>query len=420
MIEIYPSFLKGVCEIPASKSYSHRAIICGSLSKGKSEIENYLECDDTLETIETLKKFGVKFKKENNKLIIEGKEKFDVDEILIDTIKFSGSTLRFLIPIACTAEIKKQIKFIIKGRLRERPIDELLKSLNELGAKIFKNQYEDFTEILIKSKLKGGITSIPGNISSQFISGLLLACPLIENDTEILITDTLESVPYVEITLDVLNAFGIKIENNNFKKFYIKGNQKHIQKKYKVEGDFSSAAFFLAAGVINGDLIIKNLNINSKQGDRKILEILKQMNGKIEIKDNEIHVEKSSLEGIKIDAKDIPDLVPILSVIGCYAKGETKIYNARRLRTKESDRLSAISNELRKMNADIEELEDGLVIKESKLKGAIIDPHNDHRIGMACAIAGINAKGKTIIENENCVKKSYPNFFNDLKNLIKI
>lgn len=424
MIEISKKFLRGVYTAPASKSYSHRAIICASLSEGTSEIENYLDCEDVSETIETLRKFGVKITKENKKLTIygdlNGNLKSECESIIIDTIKFSGSTLRFLIPVSLKISPAKETKFIICERLMERPIDQLLDALKNLGAKIYKFKNNNCVEILIKkSELKGGKIEIPGNISSQFISGLLFLCPLIEGDTEILITNELESLPYVEITLDVLHNFGIKIKNENFRKFYIKGNQKYLPKKYKIEGDFSSAAYFLAGGAINGNLIIKNLNLNSKQGDRKILEILKDMNADIEINNEkeEIYIKKSNLIGIEIDVKNIPDLVPILSVLGCYAEGETKIYNAERLRIKESDRLSAITKELRKMNANIEELKDGLIIRKSKLQGAIIDPHNDHRIAMSCAIAGINAEGKTIINNEKCVNKSYPNFFDDLKKL---
>jgi len=413
-VTIKPSFLRGKIYAPPSKSYTHRAIICSSLSNGKSRIMNYLKCNDTEETICVLRKFGVKIDEKNGMIEIEGNENLNKGDVIIDCIKESGSTLRFLIPVSAIRDGKT--KFIRNGRMKERPVEALINALQQLGSKCYLDEEKN---VIVASKIKGGICEIPGNISSQFISGLLFACPRAKEDTEINITTEIESEPYIEITIDVLNKFGIKIEKNG-KKFKIKGNQHYKpQENFFVEGDFSSAAFFLAGGVINGDVEIKNLNLNSKQGDKEILNILKRMNGNIEIRGNSVHASKSNLKGIEIDAKNIPDLVPICAVLGCFADNETKIFNAERLRIKESDRLSAITTELKKMNANIEEKEGGLIIRKSKLKWAEIDPHNDHRIAMACAIAGLNAEGETIIKNKECVNKSYPEFFNDLKKLIQ-
>jgi len=427
--EIAKATLKGSIAPPPSKSYTHRAIICASLAKGISKITNYLESNDTNETIWTLNKFGIAVKKSNNELIVPGRgnlnlENLENKEIIIDTIKESGSTLRFFIPIACVLKIKKPIIFVIKGRLKDRPIVPLLDALTKLGAKyeISKGKKDDSKEdselIAIEQGITGGKTEISGNISSQFITGLLLACPMAENDTEINLTTEIESMSYIKVTLNVLNDFGIRIDvSDDMRKFKIPGNQHYKCREFRVESDYSSAAFLLAAGAINGELVIKNLNGNSEQGDREILNILKSMNAKIEIKEDSIKVKKSELKGITIDAKNIPDLVPICAVLGCFADGETKIINAGRLRIKESDRLNAIATELKKMNADIEETKDGLIIKKSNLKGAEINPHNDHRIAMSCAIAGLSAEGKTIINNAECVNKSYPSFFEDINRL---
>lgn len=419
--EIKKGSLRGIVKVPPSKSYTHRAIICASLANGQSKIINYLESNDTNETILTLKKFGIKIEKENNKLNIWGNEDLDENknkEIIIDTIKESGSTLRFIIPLACISKIKKPITFVIKGRLKERPVEPLTNALSELGAKYKISRTHDSASITIYEGIVGGKTEIPGNISSQFITGLLFACPRAKNDTEINLTTELESKSYVEITLDVLNNFGINIQTEDMQKFKINGNQHYKNIEFEVEGDYSSAAFLLVGGAINGDIIVKNLNINSRQGDKEILNILARMNAKIEINEKGVNVKKSNLKGIEIDAKNIPDLVPICAVLGCFAEGETRIFNAGRLRFKESNRLEAITKELRKMNANIEETNDGLIIRKSYLKGAIIDPHNDHRIAMSCAIAGLCAEGKTVIENAECVNKSYPRFFEDIENLL--
>lgn len=416
--------LKGTINAPPSKSYTHRAIICAALSEGESTLVNYLKSNDVYETISTLKKFGIGIEKQNKQLKIKGDENLNnvnvgkEKNIVIDTIKESGSTLRFLIPVACISKFKGKIVFIRKGRLKERPIKPLINSLSKLGAKFETKEEGDKDIITIYQGIKGGKTDIPGNISSQFITGLLFACARAEKDTEINVTTKVESKPYIKITLDVLNDFGITVNvSEDMRKFIIPGNQHYKNKRYEIEGDYSSAAFLLAAGAINGNIVVKNLNTNSKQGDREILNILKRMNANIKVNKDSIHIKSSELKGIEIDAKDMPDLVPICAVLGCFATGETKIFNAERLRIKESDRLDAITTELKKMNANIKETEDGLIVKRSNLKGAVIDPHNDHRIAMACAIAGLNAEGETIIKNAECVNKSYPSFFEDIEKL---
>ncbi|NCN64735.1 MAG: 3-phosphoshikimate 1-carboxyvinyltransferase [Candidatus Altiarchaeum hamiconexum] len=424
------TFLKGTIDCPPSKSYTHRAIICASLANGTSRITNYLKCNDTAETISALRMLDIDIKESDRTLEINGNENLNTeinteisDNITIDCIKESGSTFRFFIPLASLSKAKK-VTFVREGRLKARPVEPLLDALNNLGVKcsIEKDKkHKNKDCVVIYPGIKGGKTSISGNISSQFISGLLFACPRAKKDTEINVTTDIESKPYIELTLDVLKDFGIEVDvSEDMKKFKIHGNQHYkAREKFMVEGDYSSAAFLLAAGAINGDVEVKNLNVHSQQGDKEILNILKQMCAEIEIKENKgvVHVLKSNLKGIEIDAQNIPDLVPVCAVLGCYAEGETKIFNAGRLRLKESDRLLAITTGLKKMNADIAESEDGLLIHKSDLKGAEIDPHNDHRIAMSCAVAGLNAKGETIINDAECVNKSYPSFFEDIERL---
>jgi len=407
------SRLQGSVSAPSSKSYTHRAIICSSLADGKSQIRNYLDCKDTRETINACSSFGATIKEIDHSLEISGtKPKAPPNPI---ELTGSATCYRFILPIAGLAKGKTVIQR--SERLRERPIDELISVLSEIGVRC--EFHNGRIEVVGRGYLPGGTIRIKGDISSQYISGLLIASPLARNDTEIRVVTRLESKPYVEITLDVLNSFGITVNHSeDLRKFSIPKNQHYKPIDYEIEGDFSSAAFLLAAGAINGKIEVRNLNMNSKQGDREILRIIEHMGARVERMQRGVMVESSDLDGIRIDARDIPDLVPICAVLGCFADGETRIDNAGRLRIKESDRLSAITQELRKMNADIEESGNSLIINgKCKLKGAVIDPHNDHRIAMSCAIAALSAEGETIIDNAECVEKSYPNFFTDLGKL---
>ena len=404
------SRLKGSIKAPASKSYTHRAIICASLAEGNSKIINFLDCDDTWETVDALRKFGVSIDEADGALKVSSSSLNAPKEPI--KLMASGSTYRFIIPLAALAEGKMEIQ--AEGRLAERPNEPLLDALRQMGVDI----KSEGNSIIIngKGEIEGGRGEIPGNISSQFISGLLFIAPLSERGIEMKLTTELESMPYVKMTISVMDKFGVEVKHSDdFEKIMVKGNQNYRPITYEVEGDYSSAAFLLAAGAINGDVEVTEMNLESLQGDKRMVEILKGMGAEIEINNNSIKAKKSNLKGIDIDVKDIPDLVPILSVLGCFAEGETRILNAGRLREKESDRLAAMAAELGKMGADIKGEEgDDLIVQGSKLSGARIDPHNDHRIAMACAVAGLNASGETVIENSDCVKKSYPEFFKDL------
>jgi 3-phosphoshikimate 1-carboxyvinyltransferase len=270
------------------------------------------------------------------------------------------------------------------------------------------------------SGIVGGETSIPGNVSSQFISGLMFACPKAEVDTEILLTSPLESADYVKMTQAVLGNHGIKVpahENH----IHIPANQTYTPSDGKVPGDFSSAAFLLAAAAITHSKVqINNLDYSSVQGDKAIMAILKSMgvNGKVCEDSVEIEGKGCALRPVEVNAKNIPDLVPAIAILACYAKGISHIFGAHRLRLKESDRLESLYLELTKMGAQITINDDGLIIQGgSPLHGTAIDPHNDHRIAMACAVAALGAEGETIIQNAECVRKSYPQFFTHLKQI---
>lgn len=417
-VKVFPKKLKGSINIPPSKSLAHRAIIAAGLAGGESIIDNIVYSKDILATIYGMKNFGVsinEIEKNNNKLLnIKGVNKIQIQNNVIDCIE-SGSTLRFLIPIALLQN-EREVTFIGSGKLPQRPLDEYYNIFNKKN--IFYQNEKGNLPLRVKGKLKPGEFYLKGDISSQFITGLMFVLPLLCGDSKIIITSKLESKAYVDLTMDILNKFGVKIENNNYKEFYIKGNQRYISRNYNVEGDFSQGAFWLVAGAIGEEISCKNLNINSLQGDKEIINIIKYMGGIININNDCIKVISSKLKGIVIDASEIPDLVPILAVAGTVSSGVTKIINAKRVRIKECDRLHAIACELNKIGGEVEELEDSLIIKgNKKLKGGIVDSWNDHRIAMAMAVASTVCEESLIINNSKAVEKSYPNFWEEFRNV---
>jgi len=415
-VRIIPSSLNGSINIPPSKSQSHRAIICAGLSKGTSCIENVIFSEDILATIEGMKAFGMEVvnictdeETKRSSIVIEGKGYIKKLKRIIDC-RESGSTLRFLIPISCLTGEK--ITFIGKGKLAERPLSSYYKIFNSQGIKY--SNCNGNLPLTIEGLLKPDSFKIEGNISSQFITGLMFALPLLSGDSIIEITTNLESKGYVDLTLDMLNKFSIRIINDDYKKFYIPGNQVYVPVNYKVEGDFSQAAFWIVSGILGGNIYLKDLSLNSLQGDKEILNIVTEMGANIICEDDYIKVTESRTKGAIIDASQCPDLVPVLAVLGALSKGRTEIINAQRVRIKESDRLSAISSELNKIGADITETEYGLIINGvDSFSGGVVDSWNDHRIAMALAVASIRCKEPLIIRNSGAVNKSYPGFWQD-------
>lgn len=417
-IEIIPKELYGTVHIPPSKSISHRAIIAGALSCGKSIIQNVILSEDIIATCNGLTSLGVCMeiqKDENDRhcITIYGKGIPEADEAVVDCIE-SGSTLRFLIPIAALTDGK--VTFKGRGKLIERPLDVYYEIFNKQGFEYENNDGK--LPVTIRGRMKPGKFFVRGDISSQFISGLLFALPLLDGDSEITMTTTLQSKGYVDLTIDVLRKFGILVNNNNYQSFYIKGNQKYTPTTYSVEGDFSQAAFWLAAGVLSGSVVCEGLNMDSLQGDKDILRIIQDMGGKLEIEDNRATAVRSNLKGMDIDASQIPDLVPVIAVMAALSEGKTVIKNAGRLRIKESDRLKAITVELNKIGAKITELDDGLIIEGvESFTGGTVESWNDHRIAMALAIAAARCQYPLVIKGEEAVRKSYPDFWEDYMRL---
>ena len=404
---ITKSEINGSIEIPGSKSHTIRALFFASLSKGESKIIKSLDSDDTISALEVCKAFGSKIEKNNNDFNIYG---FDGDPKVPDNIidvGNSGTTLR--IAVSTASLIDGYTVFTGDEQIRSRPIQPLLDALSNLGAEAISTKRNGKAPLIIKGRIKGGNTKLD-SITSQYLSSLLINSPLFEKDTTIELT-RLNEIPYVNITLWWLDKLGIKYKNDNYKSFHIPGNQKYKSFKEQIPGDFSSATFFLVLAAISGGTIeLKNLDMSDPQGDKLVIKILEDMGAKITISDNTIIIKGNNLKGREIDMNSIPDALPAMAIAACFAEGETKLANVPQARLKETDRITVMNKELSKMGAKIKELDDGLIITQSKLKNAEVYSHNDHRIAMALTLAGLNIEGKTVINSAEAVSITFPTF----------
>lgn len=417
-LKIYPSKLKGEVKIPPSKSMAHRAIICAALSDGLCIIENIDYSDDIIATIDAMNSLGARIVKHKDYIEVIGAygsgEKAKESRII--DCNESGSTLRFLVPISLL--FKGSSKFIGRGNLGKRPLTTYYNIFERQGIEY---SYEEGNlNLVINGELKPGTFEVEGNVSSQFITGLLFTLPLLKQDSKIVITTEMESKGYIDLTLRAMSDFGVKIINNNYREFIIKGNQKYNARNYRVEGDYSQAAFFLCADSLGNDVLCKDLDLNSLQGDKEVIDILERMN--VIFNANDIGAKGTTngeLISTVIDGSQCPDIIPVLTSVAALTKGTTEIINAGRLRIKECDRLAAITSELNKLGAKIIEKEDGLVVTGvEKLQGGVeVWSHKDHRIAMTLAIASTRCEEPIVIKDYECIAKSYPNFFEDFKAL---
>lgn len=392
-IRITPSFLSGKVEVPASKSCAHRALICASLAHGTSVISGVNMSKDIEATINAMTALGAHFKVDGSMLTVTGIESCP-QKAEIDCCE-SGSTLRFVIPVAAALGVEST--FAGKGRLPQRPIDIFKRELSKNGVRFISSEMP----YVISGKLIGGRYEIEGDISSQFVTGLIFALPLLEENSEIVLTSHLESRPYVDITIDILRRYGISI-NENKNGFLIKGGQRYTPHDEKIEGDFSQAAFFYVANALGADIDLGNLNENSVQGDRKILEILGHV------------CHDGHIGSFRADCSDIPDLVPILTVLGAFGSDESVIYNAKRLKIKESNRLETSAALVNSLGGNAEITDDGLIIHPTgKMHGGEVNSFGDHRIVMAAAVAAAAVDGDVTIRGAEAAEKSYPDFFKD-------
>jgi 3-phosphoshikimate 1-carboxyvinyltransferase len=417
MIEIAPlSHCDGMVTIPGSKSYTHRALILSSLADGESVLVNALRCEDTERTVEALIEFGVPVSWESDLIRVLGRGgKFEASDDRID-VGNSGASMRFLTALAA---LKKGMTLLDGSeRMRKRPIGELLSGLGELGVKAYSKKGDGCPPVVVESQgLKGGTARIKGEESSQFLSGLLMVAPYARRDVNIEVTGSLASKPYVDITQDVMSAFGAEIKNQEYRSFFIKAGQRYLPQTYRIEGDASNASyFFSAAAVCRGRVRVENINPVTIQGDIGFLEILERMGCRVTRGSDWIEVLGGELHGVKMDMNEMPDLVPTLAVTAAFAQGKTVIQNIRHLRFKESDRLHALAVELSKMGIRIKEGEDRLEVEGGKPHGAEIETYKDHRMAMSFAVAGLAIPGVKI-RGERCVDKSFPQFWEVLQRL---
>ena len=407
---ITPTLMGGKVDSIPSKSYAHRMLLCAMLSNSPTELYGVTGSKDIEATINCIKALYGDVTIKPDKYIVKPIKK-EREDIVLDCIE-SGSTLRFILPIALA--MGKSCKVIGKEGLQKRPLKDLVDVLRAHGGVVD----ADALPLNISGQLKSGDYRINGSVSSQYITGLLMALPILDGDSTLTIDGEIVSSKYIDITLDVLQNFGIKIERVDNNSFYIQGNQKYSNKTdLRVQGDWSNAAFWLALGALNGETQVNKLFFDSVQGDREILQIVMDMGAKVSIKGDNVIVSKKALHSITVDAKDIPDLMPIVSILMANADGISVMKNVDRLKTKETDRLKAIMENLEKMGIKARYQDGELLILGGSIKAFSVDSYNDHRMVMMAAIAASIADGNCEITNIEAVDKSYPNFFDDYKKL---
>ena len=395
----------------ASKSAAHRLLICASFADTPTRIRCEQLNRDIEATVSCLCSLGAKITRDG--------EYFTVTPIKSVPAKArlhcgeSGSTLRFLLPIVASLGVKGE--FILEGRLADRPLSPLREELVAHGITL---SPQGSNPLVCEGKLSGNSFSIAGNVSSQFISGLLFALSLCMDGGKLDVTENIESLPYVDMTCNALTEFGIRIDKNGNSYTVFRPYGITSPKEVKVEGDWSNAAFPLCAAAIGGDVTLHGISLSSSQGDKRITELLRDFGANVEEGEDLVRVSHAPLCAIDIDATDIPDLVPVLATVASVAKGTTKIYGASRLRIKESDRLKTVSEMLRSLGADIEETADGLIISgKERLSGGTVSSANDHRIAMSAAVASVACASPVTILGADACAKSYPSFFEDMQGL---
>ncbi|CAL4321177.1 3-phosphoshikimate 1-carboxyvinyltransferase [Buchnera aphidicola] len=412
------SYVHGNVVLPGSKSISNRSLLIAAMSCGTTLLKNLLNSDDIYYMLHALKKLGIHFtlKDNNTTCIIQGcSGKLNIHNTSSLFLGNAGTAIRPL-----TAILSSQNREIVvtgDDRMQERPIKDLIDALKQGGAIIQYIKKKNYFPILIKGGFSGGKILVKSNISSQFLTALLISAPLSKIDTHIVVDGELVSRPYIDITLSIMKSFGITIKNDQYKNFYIQGNQKYSSPgEYHIEGDASSASYFLAAAAIKGKSVrVTGIHKNSIQGDIKFIDILENMGAKIFWGKNYVECFKNHLQGIILDANDIPDTAMTIAMLALFTDGSiTKIKNIYNWRVKETDRLHAMTTELRKVGAIVEEKRDSIkIIPPKKFVHVKIDTYNDHRIAMCFSLIALSNQPVSII-NPKCVAKTFPNYFTEL------
>lgn len=427
---ITPSLIAGQLTPPPSKSSGHRALICAALALLQQrqvglvgsvckvsrlrDNDSAVLSDDIRATLRALDSLGIQSQDNQDHILLTARPESPHPPITIDCTE-SGSTLRFFIPILAALGIPAV--FTGQGRLPFRPLTTYFDCLPHHGVSLSCPEGDAVLPLSLSGRLTGGLYQLEGNVSSQFITGLLFALPLCGEDSQIRLTTPLESAGYVEMTLTALDQMGITVHSRPGG-WDIPGNQQYIPRNLTVEGDWSQAAFLLGMGALGGEVRIPGLKRDSAQGDKMALTLFRRFGAELIVSRGIIRCRKSPLRGLDIDASQIPDLVPVLAVAASVALGDSRIYNAGRLRLKESDRLAAITDCLNRLGARVEERQDELLIHGiPQLKGGCVPGYGDHRIVMSMAVAALACRNPVEISGAECVRKSWPGFFEDFARL---
>lgn len=417
--------VEGEINLPGSKSLSNRALLLAALAHGTTEVTNLLDSDDIRHMLNALKSLGVNYELSSDKTVctITGVGgAFNWQNGLSLFLGNAGTAMRPLAAALCLKG-QQEAEVVLTGepRMKERPIKHLVDALIQVGANVQYLEQEGYPPLAIRNTgLQGGKVQIDGSISSQFLTALLMAAPLAEGDMEIQIMGELVSKPYIDITLAMMKDFGVTVENQNYQTFIVKGNQSYISpKRYLVEGDASSASYFLAAGAIKGKVKVTGIGKNSIQGDRLFADVLEKMGAKITWGEDFIQAEQAPLHGVDMDMNHIPDAAMTIATTALFAEGETVIRNIYNWRVKETDRLSAMATELRKIGAEVEEGEDFIRIQPlalAQFQAAEIATYNDHRIAMCFSLIALSNTSVTILDPK-CTAKTFPTYFSEFEKL---
>jgi 3-phosphoshikimate 1-carboxyvinyltransferase len=410
------SRLSGAVDIPGSKSHTIRAVAIAGLADGESRIESPLASADTLAAMDAYRALGAEIDVTRPDVwLVRGASGRPIAPANVIDVRNSGTTLRIATGSA-TLVSKGLAVFTGDDQIRRRPIGPLARSLNDLGASVTSTLDNGCAPLIVGGRLRGGRTSIEA-VSSQFLTGLLMSCPLADGGSEIDVP-LLNEKPYVHITLDWLERSGIQLERDELRWFRVPGGQRYRPFSRRVPADFSSATFFLAAGVLgDNDVVVRGLDMSDQQGDKAVVDYLRQMGARVEVKPEGIHVCPGQLQGCELDLNATPDALPMMAVVGCFARGSTSLVNVPQARLKETDRIAVMTAELARMGAKIRERPDGLEIEEGRLKPAEVYGHHDHRVVMALAVAGSAVEGRTIINTAEAMEVTFPTFVDCMSRL---
>lgn len=402
------SRLAGEVTIPGSKSHTIRAVAIASLASGDSRILAPLESADTLAAVEAYRCLGAQIDMQPDMWRVSGTGgTLQAPDNVID-VKNSGTTIRTVLG-SCALLSEGMAVVTGDAQVCNRPAGPLADSLNDLGASVRSTRNNGRSPFVVQGRLRGGETTIEA-LTSQYVTSLLLNTPLSDGDTTIHVP-VLNEQPYVQITIDWLQRQGIEFENDGMREFRVPGGQRYRTVDRRIPADFSSATFFLAAGALSdNDVILRGLDMDDSQGDKAVVDYLRQMGADVDVQSETIRVRAGQLQGMELDLNATPDALPMMAVIGCFAKGTTTLANVPQARIKETDRIAVMCAELSRMGARITEREDGLVIEESDLTGTELDGHDDHRVVMALAVAGLASKGETVINSAEAVQVTFPTF----------